>query len=293
MNRAPLGACLALAVLAASTGLAWADDTPASGPPPDKSAFNLFNPAPDADLRSLCTDRPTKSSGPCTVDAGHFQIESDLINVTFQRKGGVTTDTYLFTDPTLKVGLTNALDGEVSIAPVQTIVTHDHGADATLTGIGDLFGRLKWNIVGVDGGDLSISLSPYIKLPTARHGIGNGTVEEGLLIPAQVTLPAGWSLIVNGELDALKNQNDTGRHINYVGILCLNHPLSKTLTGSVELWTDVNDDPNGVVRQSSFDLAAAWIPAATPNIQFDAGVNIGLNNATPGAQVYLGASRRF
>ena len=44
-------------------------------------------------LRPFCTDRPTKSDGACTVDAGHFQIESDLFNATPQRSQGVTTDT--------------------------------------------------------------------------------------------------------------------------------------------------------------------------------------------------------
>lgn len=282
-------AALAAVILSAASGAARADDAPA----PDRSGFTLFNPAPDSALRSLCTDRPTKSTGPCTVDAGHFQLESDIFNASFQRTGGVTTDTYLFTNPTLKLGLTNTLDAELNIAPLETVVTHDHGANSTLTGVGDLFARLKWNLIGEDGGNLSIALAPYVKAPTARHGIGNGAVEEGLIVPVQVTLPAGWSLTIDPEIDALKDQNGSGRHANYVGLLSFSHAVTKTVTGSVEIWGDVNDDPAGTVRQSSFDLGLAWIPEKAPNLQFDGGVNIGLNNATPGAQVYLGVSRRF
>ncbi len=73
--------------------------TPA--PAPDKSGFTLFNPTPTADLRPLCTDRPTKSTSPCTVDAGHFQLESDLFNVTVDNEGPLTTTTWLVTNPTL------------------------------------------------------------------------------------------------------------------------------------------------------------------------------------------------
>jgi hypothetical protein len=270
-------------------GSAWAEDLPA----PDRSGYTLFNPAPDSALRSLCPDRPTKSTGPCTVDAGHVQIESDIVNTTFQRTGGVTTDTYLFTNPTVKLGLNNTIDVELTIAPVQTVVTHDHGADSSLTGVGDLYGRVKWNLLGDDGGDLSMALAPYVKLPTARHGVGDGAVEEGVVAPISVNLPAGWSVTLDPEIDALKNQDGNGRHANYAGLLSFSHPISKTLTGSAEIWGDLNDDPTGVVRQYSFDLALAWIPTTLPNIQFDGGVNIGLNNATPGAQVYLGASRRF
>jgi hypothetical protein len=280
---------VALAMLAAFAGAAWADDAPA----PDRSGYTLFNPAPDSALRSLCTDRPTKSTGPCTVDAGRWQVESDIINATFQRNGGVTTDTYLYTNPTVKLGLTNTVDAELTLAPVESVVTHDHGASSTLTGVGDLYARVKWNLIGDDGGAVSIALAPTVKLPTARLGVGNGAVEEGLIAPISVNLPAGWSLTMDPEIDALKDQDGNGRHANYSGLLSFSHAVSKTLTGSAEVWGQVNDDPKGAVHQYSFDLALAWIPAALPNIQVDGGVNFGLNNATPGAQVYFGVSRRF
>ena len=72
-------------------------------------------------LRPLCTDRPTKSTSPCTVDAGHFQLESDLFNVTVDRGGGQTTTTWLATNPTLKYGLTDRLDVEVNMAPYVSV----------------------------------------------------------------------------------------------------------------------------------------------------------------------------
>ena len=65
------------------------------------------------------------------------------------------------------------------------------------------------------------------------------------------------------------------------------------LDGSSEVWSDVNFDPGGTVTQASFDLGAAWIPAAHPNFQLDGGVNLGLNNQTPAAQAYVGISLRF
>ena len=44
----------------------------------DKSQYTLFNPTPKEQMRPFNTDRPTKSNVPYTVDAGHFQIETDL-----------------------------------------------------------------------------------------------------------------------------------------------------------------------------------------------------------------------
>src|SRR5579871_1419567 len=109
-----LVAALGLGMIAA--GAARADDA-SSAPPPDKSGFTLFDPTPDADLRSLCTDRPTKSTSPCTVDAGHWQVESDVYNYTEQDSAGVSITTQLIGNPTLKLGLTNTWDVEVNIVP--------------------------------------------------------------------------------------------------------------------------------------------------------------------------------
>ena len=51
----------------------------------DKSAYTLFHPTPTAELRELSTDRPDQTESAHTVDAGHWQIESDLVNYTSDR----------------------------------------------------------------------------------------------------------------------------------------------------------------------------------------------------------------
>ena len=56
---------------------------------PDKSRYTLFDPTPNDELRSFCTDRPPKANLPCTVDAGHFQYESDIFNWTNSQSGSV------------------------------------------------------------------------------------------------------------------------------------------------------------------------------------------------------------
>jgi hypothetical protein len=279
----------AAAVLAAAP--ACADDAPAR----DKSGFTVFNPTPDADLRPLCPDRPSKATGACTVDAGHWQVETDLYDITSQTTDGVTTRTEVFAAPTLKLGLTNSLDVEASIAPWEQVTTHDPatGARSRAGGVGDLFLRAKLNLVGDDGGNVAFALDPYVKVPTAPSSIGNGEVEEGLIAPLTLTLPANLQLSLDPEVDILADAADPGRHINSSAVVSLGYPLTKTITGAAEVWGDWNFDPSGQVDQYSFDLALAWIPAKAPNLQLDGGVNLGLNRATPGVQAYVGVSRRF
>lgn len=274
-----------------SARAACADDAPA----PDKSGYSLFNPTPKSAERGFCTDRPTKSTGTCTVDAGHWQIESDVFNTTFDRSFGADTNTFLYTNPTLKLGVTNTADVELNIVPFEQIDVKDRatGARSHTRGVGDLFARMKVNLIGDDGGDLAIALAPFVKAPTATGGVGNGAVEAGLIVPIQVNLPAGWSLTMDPEIDALKDAVGDGRHVNLAGLLSFSHAVSKTVTLSVEAWSDINIDPQATVRQYSFDLGAAWIPQSRPNFQLDGGVNIGLNSVTPGLQAYLGVSQRF
>ena len=58
-----------------------------SANPPDKSQYWLFNPAPDDQMRDFSTDRPPKAYVPFTVDAGHFQYETDIVNFADQVTG--------------------------------------------------------------------------------------------------------------------------------------------------------------------------------------------------------------
>src|SRR5271166_5863744 len=127
---------------------------------PDKSSYTLFDPTPDALLRSFCTDRPPKANLPCTVDAGHFQYEADVFNFTHLQYGGVSTDTYLYANPTLKLGLTNWIDLEVNMAPVETIATHSALIRQNFTGNGDLYIRSKFNLAGAEGGDFQLAAIP-------------------------------------------------------------------------------------------------------------------------------------
>ncbi len=284
-----------MALLAPAVARAQDAPAPAPAPPPDKSGFSLFDVTPTADLRSFCTDRPTKSTSPCTVDAGHWQIESDLVNVTIDRSGGLDTTTWLVTNPTLKVGLTNTLEAELNIAPYEIVTVRDRasGVSTRMTGVGDLFAKLEWNLIGDDGGAVAFALSPFVKIPTASHGLGNGAVEAGMIAPINVNLPANWSLTIDPEVDLLENAAGDGRHANVSGLLSLSRPVSKQVTLSAEIWSDIDFDPVGRRTQYSSDFGAAWIPRAQPNLQFDCGVNFGLNRETPPAQIYLGVSRRF
>ena len=69
-----------------------------------------------AEPAALCTDRPTKSTGTCTADDGHVQIESDLVSFSQSHEGAVTATTWVLLNPTIKYGVTESLDVEAAAA---------------------------------------------------------------------------------------------------------------------------------------------------------------------------------
>lgn len=241
--------------------------------------------------RDLCPDRPLKGTSACTLDAGYWQVETDLVNFTHDRSGGVTTDLLLAPNPTLKYGLTDTLDIEASMALYERQKVSGGGASSTASGIGDLYLKAKWHVAGTNGQD-GVAIEPYVKLPTAKDALGNGAVEAGIIVPYQANLPGGWSLDVTPEADALKDQAGSGRHLAASLSAGLSHPVTEALTFGFDLWTQQDFDPAGTGRQYSFDLALSWQPKGA-SFAIDGGVNIGLNRQTPDAQVYLGLSKRF
>ncbi len=226
------------------------------------------------------------------MPAGYWQVESDLLNVSHDPENGVTTDTLLLSNPTLKYGLTQTIDVEVNIAPAEVVRVSAAGHPTqTMTGIGDLYLRLKDNSYNSSDSSLSIGLIPYVKLPTARIGIGDGAIEAGLVSVIKYQISKSTSLSMGPEVDALRNADSFGRHANFANLLNLSTSLAHNLSISEEVWADWNLDPSGTVRQSSFDESLAW--SYNNRSQLDIGINLGLNRTTPAVQLYIGLSKEF
>src|SRR6185436_14543161 len=80
----------------------------------DKSKYTLFNPTPREAMREFTTDRPDKTESPYTVDAGHFQIELDLITYAHDHETArgvdVRVNAWSVVPVNFKVGLLNWMD---------------------------------------------------------------------------------------------------------------------------------------------------------------------------------------
>jgi len=285
MGTIVVKAALIALMLSVYGSLALADETA-----PDKSAFTLFNPTPDADMRAFSTDRPPKANSPYTVDAGHFQYETDLTVFSHGNSDGVTTQQWTVVDPTLKLGLTNTLDAELQITPYESLTTRTASTTTTVSGVGDTFARLKFNLIGDDAGSVALALLPYVKLPTARSALGNGKVEGGLIVPVSFSAPDGFTIIVMPEGDYLKDVTGSGYHGAFDFLVNVSHPISDRWTVYTEIFTTQSFQTS---EKPVYTLDGALTCALAANLQLDFGGNFSLNGVGPRVQIYVGLSQRF
>jgi len=249
----------------------------------------LTAPSTWAEDKPICPDRPGRGTSACTLEEGRAQIELGLFDDSFQHRSGVTTDSDNAGSLLLKWGVSGGADIEAGMALYQEQRVHDASGTTTLGGIGDLFLHAKYSPLPTEGA-FALVLDPFLKLPTATGGLGNGAVEGGLVLPMSYDLGNNWSLAMTPEADIQLNASGSGHHANLVNVVGLGKSFGAFTLGA-EVWTGQNLDPAGAISQYSFDVDTAWL--ANNDTQLDGGVNFGLNRATPEVEFYLGISRRF
>ena len=271
---------------------ALAAETPAA----DKSRFTLFNPTPRELMREMSTDRPDKTESAYTVDAGHFQMEMDLVSYSYDRynsdRANGRVEAFAVAPVNLKVGLLNQMDFQLILQTWNhvRIKDRDTGTTTTQQGFGDTLMRLKWNVWGNDGGDTVLALMPYVKLPTNQDDLGNDSVEGGLIAPFALSLPAGWGMGLMTQLDIVRDSDDSGYHSEFVNTITFSHDIVGKLGGYVEFFSSVSTE-RGSDWVGTVDLGLTY--ALTDDIQLDAGVNIGVTRAADDWNPFVGLSWRF
>ena len=263
----------------------------ARGSEADKSMYNLFQPVPDAQLRDFDTDRPNKTNSPHTLDAGHFQLEMDMLAVALDKQASTHIENWTWANANFRIGLLNGLDLQLLVPLDEQIRQHDvaTGEVTKTKGMGDLTVALKANCWGNDGGDTSGGVVVYVKTPTASHTIGNGKTEGNLLFLYQTALPAQVVFGVNAGVGVVVD--DTER---YQAEPSLSLSVSRTLIGPLSGYFELF---GAVPTRQSTDWIGTLDVGLTvmlgKNAQFDTGVNFGLTRAADNQDLFVGLSMRF
>ena len=282
MEPEPVRRAIAAFVLAASFG------NPSHAA--DKSGYSLLNPTPDALLRDMSTDRPDKTESPYTVDAGHLQIETDLVAYTHDSQDGITTRTLDVAPFNLKAGLTNDTDLQLVYGAFSRIRTSGGGVAQTDSGTGDLLVRLKHNIWGNDGGTTALAVMPFVKFPTNTLAGLNDDVEGGVIVPLAIDLGHGMGLGLMSEIDMLKGETGSGYEPAFVNSATVSFELTSRLGMYVEAFVERSVESGA---ETVVTIDGGFTFAVTENLQLDAGANIGATRAADDLNIFAGLSQRY
>jgi hypothetical protein len=251
---------------------------------------SLASRAAPADEQPICADRPGKANPTCTVPKGMVQLETGLIDWSRDSSAGARSEAVVIASTAIKYGLSDRWHVELDVAPYESLRVHGASLAARDSGLGDLFVRSKYRMTPRHG--VQVALSPFVKVPTAKHPIGNGRWEAGVAVPIDVAIARSpLSITLGPELDWLADDDGSGHHAAMVQVAALGWQLTDKLSLSGELWSQWNWDPAGTTRQATADAAFACL--VSNDLQLDAGANFGLNRQSPDVEVYSGVSLRF
>lgn len=243
--------------------------------------------------RPLTTDRPDTTESPFTVEADRWQLELSAAQWTRDEhtleRDGVRTETWEFAPLNVRVGLTPhselqlVHDGFVDVEVRDTAT----GNRDRVRGAGDLTLRYKHNLIGNDDGPRAIALMPYVKLPTAARRIGNDAWEGGLIVPFAMDLSETWGFDAMTELAVVRNDADTGHRLGWLNTATVSRGVTERLGVFFEVaWWVGEGAPAG-----SFNVGTTY--GLTEDLQFDAGINLGLTRAADDLVVFIGLARRY
>lgn len=261
----------------------------------DKSQFHIFDPTPREQMREMSTDRPDLTESAYTVDAGHFQLEMDIVSFFRDRRnpaGDIRSDAWLVAPVNLKIGVANWADLQVIVSPWNYVETDDRttGTHTVNDGFGDIVTRFKVNLWGNDGGSTALAVMPFVTLPTSQDSVGNRLLDGGVVVPFAAELPWSFGLGMQSGIAWARDNSGGGPATELVNSITFGREVFGDLAGYVEFFTLVSTDA-GSAWQGYLDVGFTY--ALNANTQLDCGVNIGVTTTANDWNPFLGISWRY
>ncbi|MBX0291321.1 transporter [Hymenobacter sp. HSC-4F20] len=270
--------CLALLGLLGLATVAVAQEKAPKPSPYDSAHFSLFKPVPRNRLRPLRPDRPGVTESPFTVDAGHFQTETDALRVINEREGDARSRELKVAYTTLKLGLSRRTDVQLEV-PLYKVSKEREAGEANWqrqASFGDVALRVKHNFLGDDQeGPIAMGVVAYTRLPTGGQA-GSGGVEGGLILPVNIELPDQFNLDLQIESDLNYDREEGKHYARVMPSIALDHEFNEVFSFLVEGVTQWDAQHSG--WRSSLNLAPIF--TLNPNLQVDFGAHLALSKET-------------
>jgi hypothetical protein len=236
-------------------------------------------------MRELSTDRPDLTESPFTLDAGHAQLEMDLVNLSRDRQGGIEREGVGVAALNVKLGLTARADLQLLLdAWRRETIEIEPRTRSEAKGAGDLTARLKVNLIGNDGGRWAIAVMPAVTFPTSANGLGGDEVGAGVAVPLALDLGGR-----GGAGFMIEASTQDGVHA-WLSTATYARDIAGPLAGFVELTFGGEGGDAPAATLATFDSGLTF--AVTPDVQLDAGIVLGLTRDTEDARGFVGLTVR-
>ncbi len=241
-----------------------------------------------AELPELVTDRPDQTESSVAVPPGYWQLETGW-TWTRDEEGDLDVQTQEVPGTLLRIGLVRGLELRLGWAGWVSEKTEIGSFSERLEGTGDGELGFKWVLREGEQGGPAMAILGGTSVPVGERGFSSErfdpslrlTVAHGLSPRAELA----YNLGVEWATEAEGGQQHTLSNILYT--LALGLDLGERLGAFVEVFGTeaASSQEPGMV---SFDGGFTW--AVGDNLQLDAAVGLGLNDAAPDLFVGLGLS---
>ena len=238
-----------------------------------KKQFHLFKPTPKNLMRGLETDRPDITESAYSVDAGHFQIETDLFKTVKNGTRSNYTRQNFYNLANLKIGLNNHSDLQLVVENYVTEKVKVGDQLSRSRGFGQLTLRYKHNLWGNDEGKTALAVMPYLSFPTGKF-VAHQSVEGGIIFPFALALNDDWGMGAQAQIDFIKTESGYDQQV--LNSITFARDFAKNWNAFIESYYTYqlkaavfNLSVNGGVSYSISD-----------NLKLDAGFNYGLTKNT-------------
>ncbi|MDB5013683.1 MAG: transporter [Daejeonella sp.] len=251
-----------------------------------KNVYTLFKPVPKGRMRNMETDRPGMSESPYSVDAGHFQLETDAFKMIINEMDGVKTRDLEYNRLNIKAGITNHTDIQFVVPFYQEKRTKTVNGKEQIedsSSFEEVTIRVKHTVWGNDKGSTALALLPFVTLPTTK----GERITGGLAVPFATKLKNKFSL--GAQLDAQYEKDESDEYDTQISNSYL---IERELPWDFEVFLETYN--SYALKAQHFDsfLNGGLVYSIGNNFNLDAGLHYGITDNSK-KEYYLGISFRY
>jgi hypothetical protein len=181
------------------------------------------------------------TESPYTIKPGRFQLRFDAVELKINDEVDGSYSGLAAGRTLLTIGVTNTFDFQIG---ADLFVSRRYTIQGDLvekdSGFGDLYGRFKWTVWRDDEVGAALALLPYAKIPTNSGGVGNDSIEGGLMVPVSWDLIGGFQGGAMFQWDLRRNDADNG----YDSFWFISATARKQVFGALAFYGELTTSAN-------------------------------------------------